>query len=1001
MALALFQSFVFASILVQSPPVALDLVTRPVRSFGPPVPQNSSDPELSRDGRWLVFASDSALLVTNKTLRGAVNLFRRDNQSGQIQLLTTGLNGSPANGTSSGPLLSADGTKLVFQSDATNLAQAEWSGQTGLYLMDLTDPQTHSTIALRVTTLLGKYSATPDGRYLLFESPDALSELDMNAAPDLYRYDTLAQAVDLVTLSYDESSATGGASFEASISHDGRYVVYVSSALNVVPNTPSFAPQPNVYLRDMSMRTNILLSKSSRDVPAGYGRGLSGATQSGIRSDGASVFFTSATLLTTIPGEFYSNDAYRYSVQSNSIAPMLGSPPKAGIGNLTFSENGRYLAFTEGDRLYIKDTATDQNRLVSTADGLQTNLAPTEVMFSPNGRFLLFNSSVNLTGESSDAQQYAFDQETSRIRLIGSSSSNEPPNQPIVSLSVSETGWVAFSTFASNLPGDLNPDGSDVFLQNILDDAPPLWISGASAQTSATGRGRTWFDGKALSVDGRHVVYSSESAALVFGDANAARDIFVYDTISKTNRLVTYTLNGMLRTNISRLIATSADARIVAYFSREADERQDSIFVFDTIASKTTRENILPTGERATAVTEAKLSANGRYLAFSAGNQFFVRDLEMQETKLAAPIDSRDTVSLSPSGRYLVRIQVGRQIVVIDWQAGTTWYLAGDPVPASTHLSFSAEEMQMSFFGRSQGSQAPGNDLYVLNVPSQSLTLCATNAIPPAALNAAGNVLVFQAYEGLAKTNLVRIRSRHLPEGSIQTLALDSSTPFRLWGDPFMSDEGRYILLTSPSGSSPSMNKHELFLFDSVLTNLIPILHDTIGELPAGDLGTAALSADGRHLAFLSSVSDLVPLDLNEAPDIFFARIPVLDSNGNGIEDGWEILHPDATDPRADPDGDGMQNGAEYLAGTDPTDPNSRMGITNIETATEGLLVTWSSVRGKRYQIETRFDIPSDAWAPLGDPVTAVGVKSTARLISGSQAYRFYRIALAPDDGPP
>ena len=50
------------------------------------------------------------------------------------------------------------------------------------------------------------------------------------------------------------------------------------------------------------------------------------------------------------------------------------------------------------------------------------------------------------------------------------------------------------------------------------------------------------------------------------------------------------------------------------------------------------------------------------------------------------------------------------------------------------------------------------------------------------------------------------------------------------------------------------------------------------------------------------------------------------DSDHDGLPDEWEILYglnPKAADATLDSDGDTMSNLAEYIAGTDPTDPSS------------------------------------------------------------------------------
>jgi subtilisin family serine protease len=82
----------------------------------------------------------------------------------------------------------------------------------------------------------------------------------------------------------------------------------------------------------------------------------------------------------------------------------------------------------------------------------------------------------------------------------------------------------------------------------------------------------------------------------------------------------------------------------------------------------------------------------------------------------------------------------------------------------------------------------------------------------------------------------------------------------------------------------------------------------------------------------------------------------IVDTDGNGLPDWWEQLYfgqLTGTDPNADPDNDGASNLAEWLAGTDPTDPNSylKLVIPNGRP-TNGYVVQWPSVAGRFYRLQ-------------------------------------------------
>lgn len=90
-----------------------------VASDGSEADQNSLEPSISDDGRYVVFRSNATNLVPDDTNR-RTDIFVRDRSRGM-----TARAGQPAgdesDGNSSNPSISGDGRWIVFESDATNL----------------------------------------------------------------------------------------------------------------------------------------------------------------------------------------------------------------------------------------------------------------------------------------------------------------------------------------------------------------------------------------------------------------------------------------------------------------------------------------------------------------------------------------------------------------------------------------------------------------------------------------------------------------------------------------------------------------------------------------------------------------------------------------------------------------------------------------------------------------------------------------------------------------
>jgi len=89
-----------------------------------------------------------------------------------------------------------------------------------------------------------------------------------------------------------------------------------------------------------------------------------------------------------------------------------------------------------------------------------------------------------------------------------------------------------------------------------------------------------------------------------------------------------------------------------------------------------------------------------------------------------------------------------------------------------------------------------------------------------------------------------------------------------------------------------------------------------------------------------------------------------------------------------------MSNLQEYLAGTDPNDPNSKLLITAQIFAPDGLTgsVTWNSVASRSYYLQKTPDLTSGIWLDSGLGLILPTGASTSGNFSDTKApIRFYR----------
>jgi Tol biopolymer transport system component len=316
-----------------------------VSSSGMDGNSNSYEPVVSADGRYVIFGSIAQNLVPGDN-NGSPDVFLRDMQMGTTECLSVDASGIPGNGSSEDPAITADGRYVVFDSSARNLVVGDTSIASDIFVRDM---QTGTTTRISVDPngmqadgASYKPSISADGRYVVFESyATNLVPGDTNGYTDIFLYDM--QTGTTTRISVGSSGAeTDGYSSSPSISADGGYIVFGSSATNLVPNDTN--GQSDIFVHD---RQTGITSRVSVDSSGGQSDGPS-YSYAPISGDGRYVVFESFAS-NLVPNDEGYSDIFVHDLQTG-ITRRVSVDPSGGQANGSsrypvISQDGQYIAY--------------------------------------------------------------------------------------------------------------------------------------------------------------------------------------------------------------------------------------------------------------------------------------------------------------------------------------------------------------------------------------------------------------------------------------------------------------------------------------------------------------------------------------------------------------------------------------------------------------------------------------------------------------------------------
>ncbi|MBZ0294078.1 MAG: CSLREA domain-containing protein, partial [Anaerolineae bacterium] len=379
-----------------------------------------------------------------------------------------------------------------------------------------------------------------NGRYVAYvsEAPNMDVGAD-NGRSDIFLYDKQTCLTTPLSIGYDNISMGNGPSMQPFISTDGRYIVFASAATNLIENF-SGGGGWQIFVRDMQTNTITLVSKAPDGSPGDHQ-----SRHPSISADG------------------------RYIAYQSEATNLTGT-----------SDTSIY-------DIFLYDQLTDQTiRVSQQPDGSLPWGTSQYPEISTDGHYITYSSMANniVADDTAPDDIFVYDRLTNQTRRVSEGSTGTPSNSSSFRPTISADGrYVAFqsmaTSFGSGISGSYNIWVKDLVTNQLtqLSLAPDGGQAGGSSEYPS------------MSDDGRYVVYQSTSPALVYGDNNNERDVFLRDVVAGTTLRLSFSIEGGNTNGFSGSPVISSDGNFVAFRSAASniipnDTTTEDIFLVNLAA---------------------------------------------------------------------------------------------------------------------------------------------------------------------------------------------------------------------------------------------------------------------------------------------------------------------------------------------------------------------------------------------------------------------------------